>query len=75
MKYIAQNCNFNVDREYDNECIHYIIHENNSCDNDIVFDVPFSSVNKVTKSYINMVAERLIAARQWSQLELDGLYR
>jgi hypothetical protein len=66
---------FNVDREYDKDCVHYIVHENNSCENDIVFDVPLSSSKKATQSYINMVAERLISARKWSKLELDGLYR
>ena len=75
MTSIAQNSTFKVDREYDKDCIHYIIHENNSCENDIVFDVPVSSSKKLTKSYINMVAEKLIEARKWSELELDGLKR
>lgn len=72
---ILNSNKYMVRTKIENAIVHFSIHENNSCENDIVFDVPFSSAKKVTKSYINMVAERLIEARQWSQLELDGLFR
>jgi hypothetical protein len=64
-----------VRAKIENAIVHITIHENNSCENDIVFDLPLGLAKKVTQSYINMVARRLIEARQWSQLELDGLYR
>ena len=74
MKSLIINKLFTLKTKGDKDCIHYIIHENNSWENDIVFDVPVSSVKKVTKSYINMVAEKLIEARKWSEQELDNLY-
>ena len=37
-------------------------------------DIPLTSINKISKNYLETCAVKLIAAMQWSDVELQNLY-
>ena len=45
-----------------------------SLDNKISMDIPLTSINRISKNYLETCAVKLIAAMQWSDVELQNLY-
>lgn len=41
-----------------------------SLDNKISMDIPLTSINKISKNYLETCAVKLIEARNWSDVEL-----